>query len=62
MRIEEEGEVLQKSTRIDLVQVGDPEPGQNRTGFRQQMQRWRRHIAGVRYNSSDSGLKKEIPA
>lgn len=51
----------EKSTRKAPDYAVEHRTAQNRSVFRTKLRRWSSHTAEERYNSSESGLKKEIP-
>ena len=51
----------EKSTRKAPDYAVESRAARNRSVFRPKLQRWSSHTAEERYNSSESGLKKEIP-
>ena len=52
----------EKSTRKAPDYAVESTAARNRSVFRPKLRRWSSQTAEERYNSSESGLKKEIPA
>jgi hypothetical protein len=53
--------VSEKSTRKAPDYAVESTAARNRSVFRPKLRRWSSQTAEERYNSSESGLKKEIP-
>jgi hypothetical protein len=58
--MKEEGAVSEKPTGNDLDHAARPNMVRHHSAFRSQMQLWRCKTAHGQYNSSDSGLQREI--
>ena len=52
----------EKSTRKAPDYAVESTAARNRSVFRPKLRRWSSQTAEERYNSSESGLKKEIPS